>query len=86
MTTTTPQHECTRCCQPALPEPIQVGGAAMRLCRPCFVAFTAEYLTAHDDRAAELAARFQLPWPATGAARLAEIVVAGMEQARAGMG
>lgn len=83
MTSTTPKDQCARCGEPALPEQITVEGGTMRLCRSCFVAFTVEYFTKHPDRAAELAGRFTLPWPTTGAERLAEIVVAGMERARA---
>lgn len=83
MTTTPPQDQCARCSEPALPEQITVEGGTLRLCRPCFVAFTVEYFTKHPDRAAELAGRFTVPWPATGLERLAEIVVAGMERSRA---
>lgn len=76
---------CERCGQAAFPEPVHVENTQHHLCRSCFADFTAEYLTAHEEQAADLAGKLQLPWPSTGAGELARILVAGLEQTRAEM-
>ncbi|MBK9549710.1 MAG: hypothetical protein IPO52_11575 [Gemmatimonadetes bacterium] len=78
--TTTSTPTCDRCDQPALRDAIHVENSRHQFCRHCYIAFTAEYLAARPEKAAELAATFRLPWPETGVEELARILVAGQER------
>ena len=76
----TPPPTCDRCDQPALRDVIHVENSRHQFCRHCYIAFTAEYLAARPEKAAELAATFRLPWPETGVEEIARILVAGQER------